>query len=93
MQPASGKRPAEAVEAFLMKVDSLLDSGYKEYIANLGHYYESDENALLNRIREYKSNYFDGVKDFSIPTTNMNLTFKIKHHKLLSIWQWHRILF
>ena len=60
----------EAVEAFLMKVDSLLDSGYKEYIADLGHYYESDENALLNRIREYKSNYFDWVKDFSIPTTN-----------------------
>lgn len=53
-----------------MKVDSLLDSEYKEYIANLGHYYESDENALLNRIREYKSNYFDWVKDFSIPTTN-----------------------
>jgi len=26
----------EAVEAFLMKVDSLLDSGYKEYIADLG---------------------------------------------------------
>ena len=60
----------EAVEAFLMKVDSLLDSGYKEYIADLGHYYESDENALLNRIKEYKSNYFDWVKDFSIPTTN-----------------------
>ena len=60
----------EAVEAFLMKVDSLLDSGYKEYITDLGHYYESDENALLNRIREYKSNYFDWVKDFSIPTTN-----------------------
>ena len=25
---------------------------------------------LLNRIREYKSNYFDWIKDFSIPTTN-----------------------
>ena len=62
--------PKEAVETFLMKVDSLLDSGYKEYIADLGHYYESEENALLNRIREYKSNYFDWVKDFSIPTTN-----------------------
>jgi len=62
--------PKEAVETFLMKVDTLLADGYKEYIADLGHYYESDENALLNRIRDYKSNYFDWVKDFDIPTTN-----------------------
>ena len=60
----------EVVETFLMKVDSLLADGYKEYIADLGHYYENDENALLNRIRDYKSNYFDWVKDFDIPTTN-----------------------
>jgi hypothetical protein len=53
-----------------MKVDSLLADGYKENIADLGHYYESDENALLNRIRDYKSNYFEWVKEFDIITRN-----------------------
>ena len=60
----------EEVDTFLMNVDSLLANGYKEYMADLGHYYEKDENALLNRLEEYKNNYFDWVKDFSIPTTN-----------------------
>lgn len=54
----------------LNKVDSILKYGYQEYIKNLGHFYESEERALLNRLEKYKDNYFEWIKDFKIPTTN-----------------------
>lgn len=62
--------PQDAARRYLDKVNQLLADGYKEYIADNSHYYSSDENALLNRLEHYKSNYFDWIKDFSIPTTN-----------------------
>ena len=55
---------------FLNKVKSTLESGYKEYIVDLGHYYEADERALLNRLEAFEDNYFEWVRDFEIPTTN-----------------------
>ncbi len=60
----------DEIEEFLSKVDSILIEGYKEYMDDLGHYYESDERALLNRMDIFKDNYFAWVKDFNIPTTN-----------------------
>ena len=60
----------DEIEKILCNVKRILADGYKEYIADLGHYYESDENALLNRIEQYKDNYFEWIRDFDIPTTN-----------------------
>lgn len=54
----------------LADIDTILDDGYKEYINDLGHYFESDERALLNRLEAYKENYFEWIKDFEIPTSN-----------------------
>lgn len=56
--------------SFISKVKGYLASGYKEYIADLGHFYEKEENALLKRLESYSENYFEWVKDFQIPTTN-----------------------
>lgn len=58
------------IEKILSSVKRILEDGYKEYIADLGHYFENDENALLNRIEQYKDNYFEWIRDFDIPTTN-----------------------
>jgi len=58
------------IDDFISKLDSILACGYKEYFSDLGHYYEKDEHALLNRLEAYKSNYFNWVRDFTIPTTN-----------------------
>jgi hypothetical protein len=60
----------EEIDRILCKVRSILEDGYKEYIGDLGHYYESDERALLNRIEQYEDNYFEWIRDFDIPTTN-----------------------
>lgn len=60
----------DEIDKIINKVRSILEDGYKEYIGDLGHYYESDERALLNRIEEFEENYFEWIKDFDIPTTN-----------------------
>ena len=60
----------DEIDKITNKVRSILEDGYKEYIGDLGHYYESDERALLNRIEEFEENYFEWIKDFDIPTTN-----------------------
>lgn len=60
----------EYLQDTLRTIERILDDGYKEYIADLGHYYEKDENALLNRLEAYKQNYFAWLRDFSLPTTN-----------------------
>ncbi len=60
----------EEVDEIMRRIKTILDDGYKEYIADLNHYYESDERALLNRLESYKENYFAWLSDFNIPTTN-----------------------
>lgn len=60
----------DEVFKILAEIKSILDLGYKEYINDLGHYFESDERALLNRLETYKENYFDWIKDFEMPTSN-----------------------
>ena len=54
----------------LARIDRILEDGYKEYINDLGHYFEADERRLLNRLEEYKDNNFEWIRDFDIPTSN-----------------------
>ena len=61
---------SDEINRILNRVRSILEDGYKEYIADTGHYYESDERALLNRIEQYEDNYFEWIRNFDIPTTN-----------------------
>jgi len=61
---------SDEINRILNRVRSILEDGYKEYIADTGHYYESDERALLNRIEQYEDNYFEWIWNFNIPTTN-----------------------
>ena len=60
----------EEISSFMARYDSLLESGYKEYFKSIHSYFSSKENALLNRLRTYRLNYTEWVRDFSIPTTN-----------------------
>ncbi|MCR4585653.1 MAG: transposase [Lachnospiraceae bacterium] len=60
----------DEIDQILGKVRTILDDGYKEYMGDLGHYFECDERALLNRIRQYEDNYFEWIRNFAIPTTN-----------------------
>ena len=58
---------------FYARLDEILKHGRKEYEADkvrLEKYGASFEQALLNRIEEYRDNYFPWVSDFSLPTTN-----------------------
>jgi len=60
----------DEIDMIFRKIRSILEEGYKEYISDLGHYYESDERALLKRLEQYEDNYFAWIRDFSLPTTN-----------------------
>ena len=60
----------EKLRAFWCRYDSLLQSGYKEYIKECMSYFSKDENALLLRLEKYRTNYTDWLYDFSLPTTN-----------------------
>jgi len=44
--------------------------GDVEYFNDHSRYYEEDERRLLNRLRDYRENYFMWMKDFRLPTTN-----------------------
>ena len=52
------------------KVDEIMAVARVEHKEAKGHFYEADERRLINRIDEYKENYFLWVKDFEIPPTN-----------------------
>lgn len=58
------------VNDFFHKVDSLLEKAYREWFSVQSKYYSNEEKALINRLNQYKENYFAWIKDFSIPTTN-----------------------
>ncbi len=63
----------EYVEAFHSRLDAILHHGWQEYEADkekMKKYGAPFERALLNRIEEYRHNYFAWVEDFSLPTTN-----------------------
>jgi len=63
----------EYVDAFNSRLDAILRHGWQEYEADKDKLAKSGapvERALLNRIAEYRNNYFAWVDDFSLPTTN-----------------------
>ena len=63
----------EYVDAFNTRLNAILQHGWQEYETDKGKlekYGAPFERALLNRIEEYRSNYFAWVEDFSLPTTN-----------------------
>lgn len=56
--------------SFNARIDELLSLGDVEYFNDHSRYYEEDERRLLNRLRDYRENYFMWMKDFRLPTTN-----------------------
>lgn len=55
---------------FINKVDSILKRAWTEWSADQSRYFSGDERALIFRLQHYNQNYFEWVKDFSIPITN-----------------------
>ena len=60
----------DELSAFWRSYDSLLHSGYKEYFKECLAHFGKDENALLLRLEQYRTNYTAWLYDFSLPTTN-----------------------
>lgn len=77
---------AEYVNSFFQKLDTIMKKADEEYANDASHYYEKDERRLINRMQNYKANYFHWVKDFEIPTTNnlseRSLRFMKTHSKV-----------
>lgn len=65
----TGFTPVE-VGDFISKVSNLLERAWKEWAIDQSRYFSGDERALIFRLEKYSQNYFEWVKDFSIPTTN-----------------------
>jgi len=61
---------AEYVDSFFQELDTIMKMANEEYAKDNSRYYEKDERRLINRMENYKENYFLWVKDFNIPTTN-----------------------
>lgn len=74
------------ITQFHNKLDELLDKGDQEHEEDHSRYYEEEERRLLNRIRNYRENYFMWVSDFTLPTTNnlseRSLRFTKVHEKV-----------
>lgn len=58
------------IDAFNEKLTGLLARAKAESEANESKYTGNDERALVNRIINYRENFFAWVGDFSLPTTN-----------------------
>lgn len=55
---------------FEIALEKCLAEGLRVNDTCKNRFFYSDERSLLNRIREYKENYFAWVYDFELPTTN-----------------------
>ena len=55
---------------FISKVTNILERAWTEWSIDQSRYFSGDERALIFRLEKYSQNYFEWVKDFSIPTTN-----------------------
>ena len=60
----------EYTDSFFSKMDELIRTGREQNRKDRGSYYGNDEFTLLNRIEQYKNNYFNWVKDFRLPVTD-----------------------
>lgn len=75
------------VKSFKAKVDRMLKKGKEENKKSTNTYAAPFEKTVINRIEEYKDNYFRWIEDFSLPTTD-NLSERglrgIKSHMKIS---------
>ena len=62
--------PKEYIENFDNEYEEILLNAIEENKTLPKTHYNKDERALINRILEYKSNYFLWLQDFSLPTNN-----------------------
>ena len=62
--------PKEELEEFDNRLAGIVENGRKQNRKDRDKYYGNDEFTLLNRIEEYKTNYFLWTKDFSLPATD-----------------------
>ena len=60
----------QTISDFLCDYDAFLHIGYREYSKECNRYFSPFENALLIRLNQYRDNYTEWVRDFSVPTTN-----------------------
>ena len=60
----------ECIDQFFQRIDELIQIGRCQNRKDRSKYFGNDEFTLLNRILEYKENYFLWVKDFRLPTTD-----------------------
>lgn len=60
----------EDINKFDEQYDDILLNAIEENKTCPKTHYDKDEKALINRILEYKSNYFLWLQDFSLPTSN-----------------------
>jgi hypothetical protein len=62
--------PKKELEEFDNRLAGIVENGRKQNRKDRDKYYGNDEFTLLNRIEEYKTNYFLWTKDFSLPATD-----------------------
>ena len=83
----------DTVREFFRTLDAIMKQAAKELATNNSLYSAEEERRLLTRIKKYRDNYFQWVKDFRIPTSN-NLSERslrmIKCHEKVS-GQFHTV--
>lgn len=62
--------PENEIRQFSNRLDGLVELGRKQNRKDRSKYYGNDEFTLLNRIENFRKNYFLWVEDFSLPTTD-----------------------
>lgn len=70
MENNVSKFTCEEIDSFFSKVNSILKQAWIEWHHSYNRYFSNDEKALICRLENYRDNYFEWIKDFSIPTTN-----------------------
>ena len=60
----------EEIQDFFRKLNEIMKLAAEEFAKNDCRYAEGEERRLLTRIKKYRDNYFNWVKDFRIPTSN-----------------------
>lgn len=58
------------IQAFHDKVDDIMERAEKKNEEDYNTYSGPFEKRIINRMKKYKDNYFEWLKDFSLPTTN-----------------------
>lgn len=60
----------EYIDNFNMQYEDILYNAIEENLTKNKTHYDKEERALINRILEYKDNYFIWMYDFSLPADN-----------------------